>query len=131
MPKLDAITVAVFNGQGPTFTPASNQSGLSTWYDYEGAQTPAALPKLTVSVSQPSKTSKLFKTRVKLAVPVPKQDVNGVVINAVDHQNSVDITFLSADSATKLERTFLLNAAVGLLQNALLKEVVEDARSIY
>lgn len=131
MPKFDSITLDIGGGQGPKFTPVSNQNGLSTWYDYEDAATPALLPKLTVSVAQPSKTSKLFKTRVKLVVPQPKHDVSGAVLGVADHQNSVDITFLSADNAVPFERSSMLAMAIATLQNELIKDVVQNARSVY
>lgn len=131
MPKFDAITLDLGGGQGPKFTPVSNQSGLSTWADYDDAATPALMPKLTISVSQPSKTSKLFKTRVKVVVPFPKKDVSGANTGVADHQNSVDITFLSADNAVAFERTSLLSMTIAMLQNELVKDVVQNARSIY
>lgn len=130
MPKFDIVTVVSDVAGTHTYTPSSNQGGLSSWINYAAA-TPTLQSKLTVSVAQPSKTSKLYKARIKLVVPVPKKDLNGAVTGLVDHVNSVDMTFLSSEASTILERSNLLELATALLNTQLILDVVPEARSIY
>lgn len=116
MPQLDPIEITVDGSTEPlTFEPLTLANNLATFADESGSA-PTLNKVFTVSVQRPSKTSKVAKVRIKLVVPVAKV-VGGVATSDKDHENSFDITFLSAANATEVERA----AIIDLLQSFLYK----------
>lgn len=96
-----------------------------------GVKAKALQPKLTVSISQPSKTSRISKVRVKLVVPVAVLDVNGVATNVKSHENSADTTYLFSEKSTEAERAELDAIFASLDSASPFPEVIRQLKSMY
>lgn len=129
MPAFAPITLAG-NGKTVNFTPLKLSGSVASWTDF-GALTLALQPQLTSSVVAPSKTSSLYKSRVKMVVPFAVLDVNDDETAVVDHLNSFDITFLFDKKSTLETRRQTYELCKQALANALLQDTIELVRPVY
>lgn len=91
----------------------------------------ALQPTLTMSISRPSKTSRISKVRVKLVVPVAALDINGVSTNIKSHENSADTTYLFSEKSTEAERAELDAIFASMLGFGPFPEVIRQLKSMY
>lgn len=93
-------------------------------------------PKVIINAAQPSKTSRLYKTRVKLVVPV-LEVVNASTYNGITpaptkaYDLTFDGTFFCPERATLADRKNLLAYVKNLLAHATLTAVVQDQEVVY
>lgn len=92
---------------------------------------PALQASFTVSLSRPSKTSRISKVRVKLVVPVAATDLSGNPTQTKSHENSADITFLFSEKSTLAERELVSTALDRLLDLTELRQVSRELKSFY
>ncbi len=98
----------------------------------EPVPTVAALQStVTVSISRPSKTSRISKIRVKLVVPVAALDADGKPTSVKSHENSADITYLFAEKSSLKERRWLDTEFRGLLADGPFSDVIQQLKSMY
>lgn len=114
----------------PTFNPISKIGNLASYSD-DSAISIAVEPLLTISNVRPSKTSKLYKVRAKMVLPVSAVDANDVPTGVKAREASVDVTFLFHETATDAEKLNLLTCFEGLLANADVVSVITEGKSIY
>lgn len=120
---------------GYLFEPSTQVGNLSTFADYNQAL-PSLRSKLTVSLVQPSKTSKLNKARIKLVLvnegtvydPVTSTYVPNKTARAVC---SADVTFIFPENSTDTDRVNLLQHFISALQNNAVDEVITSCRPFY
>jgi len=91
----------------------------------------ALQPTLTMSISRPSKTSRISKVRIKLAVPVAALDVNGISTNVKSHENSADITYLFSEKSTDGERAEVDALFAATIGTSSFQEVIRKLKSMY
>lgn len=126
-----------------TFEPLMNEKGMASYVGSTvvtdtttgvstGPATAAALqPTVTISLSRPSKTSRISKARVKLVIPVAALDAVGNPTNVKSHENSADTTFLFSEKSTEVERDDLDFCFQGLLQSDDFFAVIHKLKSMY
>lgn len=91
------------------YKPSRVVNGVATFLDKDlFAGVPNGYSVLSVSHSDPSKTSRNAKTRFKLAIP--QLDAEGLVKSTC----SVDVTFLCSDTSALLDRQHLVALAASL-----------------
>jgi len=131
MAAIAAITLD--DGETPpvvrTYSPVSIKGDLATWFDrtYNSGMS-AGFGQLTASLVRPSKTSKLNKVRVKLALPTL---ITGGVSPFVEYTTSVDIQFLLPELSTEADRQNVLALAKNALAEAIIEAMVVDLDSVY
>jgi hypothetical protein len=81
---------------------------------------------LSMSVTPPSKTSKLYKVRCKIVAPVAD-----AVTGLLSHSNTADFTFLLPKQSLTTERTGLLLDVSELIAHAVVEEQVVALAPIY
>lgn len=146
MPQIAPIVVNYGNmavSKETTFEPLGTEKGLTSYAGgtvstdsatnvVTGPATAAALqPTLTVSLSRPSKTSRISKARIKLVMPVAAVDAVGNPTSVKSHENSADITYLFSEKSTEAERDDLDFCLQGLIQSDSLFEVIHKLKSMY
>jgi len=97
-----------------------------------GPPTAAVLQStLTISLSRPSKTSRISKVRIKLVSPVAALDAVGAPTNIKSHENSADVTYLFSEKSTQDERQDLDVMFRALLDDAPSYLVIQQLKSMY
>lgn len=93
-------------------------------------------PSLTIVSSQPSKTSNLYKTRVKIVMPV-LEVVNASTYNGITpsptkaYDLTFDCTIFCPQRATLADRKDILALAKNALSHATISSIVVDQEVIY
>lgn len=123
--------------------PVGSKDGLTT---YAGGDTktvlatsvvvgtpsvPALQTQYTVSMSRPSKTSRISKVRIKLVRPVEALDSTGNPVGTKSHENSADLTFLFSEKSSRDERWDTMNAFLTLINTADSEAIIADLKSLY
>jgi len=146
MPQIAPIVVTYGNmnvSKETTFDPLGTEKGLTS---YAGgtvvtdtvnntvtgpATAPALQPTVMISLTRPTKTSRLSKARVKLVIPVAAKDALGNPTAVKSHENSADVTYLFSEKSTEEERDDLDFCFQGLLQSDAFFEVIHKQKSMY
>lgn len=127
MPAQTTITL----GEGSlTLNPLGKVGNIASYSD-DSAVSVAVEPMLTISSVRPSKTSKLYKVRMKLSVPVSALDTLGDPNGVKIREASADLTFLFHETATDVEKQFMLDSLNQLISNADVAAVITEGKSIY
>lgn len=119
--------------------PVKLQGGIATYTEFSQS-VPSLRDFLTVSLQQPTKTSRLYKARVKYTQINEKMDntdpVNPVGTGTVDHVNSADIIFIFDEKSTAVTRKAIKQRMFDLLRVngggvSDIDDVISDLRPIY
>jgi hypothetical protein len=113
----------------PTFVPLGKQGNIASYR--ENAVSVAVEPLLTISSQRPSKTSKLFKVRLKGIIPVGGVDAASQPTGVKIRENSFDISFMMHESATEAEKQYLHAVAEATISNTLTSALVTQGDVIY
>ncbi len=150
MPQIEPIVITT-NAAGTTnvstntltLEPVGSKDGLTSYAGGNvmhdtvtnidvGPATAAALQStLQISLSRPSKTSRLSKVRIKLVQPVAALDAVGVPTNIKSHENSADVTYLFSEKSTDVERQNLDVMFRAILDDAPSYAVIQQLKSLY
>lgn len=130
--NFDFEPVGISNGlasyQATKSTVAMDENGVP--YAVPVYESAVLQPTLTISLQKPSKTSRISKARFKVVIPKPVF-VDGAATAAKSHENSVDITFISSERATSIERAELVNVLNQLISSVTAMQVVQENKAIY
>lgn len=104
---------------------ADRSSGISVGY-----------PTITASLTAPSKTSRLYKARLKVVFPVLETISNSTMSGIAPaptkaYDLTADMTFLMPERSTLQDRKDILALAKNLLANAVTTALVENNETIY
>lgn len=126
-----------------TLEPIGNDKGLTSYAGsilktdvgagtvVEMTKSAALQPTLTISLSRPSKTSRISKARVKLVVPVAALDALGNPTGVKSHENSADTTYLFSEKSTEQERKDLDFCMQELIVSQPIHDVIQKLKSMY
>jgi hypothetical protein len=131
MPALKPLSLTDSNGTAHNFDPTTNQNGLVSFIGVDGIGAPSLSKTLTVSLSRPSKTSKVAKSRIRFAAPVAVLDSYGIPTKVKSHDNWFDITFVSSEKATMMERDALVKMCQLILTDADLLDSIVNNRNFW
>jgi len=131
MPQFQPLVVpaTTSNGNILHLTPVKIAGGVAFYSDFT-APTPALQAQMSVSVSQPTKTSQLYKTRIKISLPMCKSDASGNDLPVLDYITTADVTFIAPAQSNFASRSLVR----GFLQKALEllgEDVVDNVMPIY
>lgn len=93
------------------FVPVAHNGNVVVYHDRAQA-IPSLRKTLTLSLAVPTKTSKLYKARFRMVVPVEKMDLSGatpVGTGIADYINSFDLTYILDGRSTEASRQDLFN----------------------
>lgn len=137
MPAIGTITIndGAATPVAHNFTP-SGISGDVAKYDDRSGGISVGFPRITISSAAPSKTSRLYKARVKVVLPV-LENIAGTSSNGFTpapvkaYDLTADMTFILPERSTQQNRKDLLAFAKNLLANAVVTSVVQDNEVVY
>lgn len=118
-----------------TFSPVAQTGLLSSFADRSGGIS-VGYPTITISTAQPSKTSRLYKARLKVVFPILETLSNSTMSGITPaptkaYDVSADITFMMPERSTLADRKDILALAKNLLSNALVAAIVENNETLY
>lgn len=120
MPQFATITLT-----STTWVPERMKGDIAFYTDI--AEPVIELRKsLSISVVPPSKTSKLYKVRCKIVVPVAD-----AVTGLLSHSNTLDATFMIPKQSLAAERTAILADLTELVGDAIMTSLVVDLAPVY
>lgn len=137
MPAIGTITIN--DGAGTpvahSFTPSGIAGAIASYDDRVGGIS-VGFPHITISSVSPTKTSRMYKARVKVVLPV-LENISGTASNgfapaptkAYDLQ--FDGTFILPERSTLQNRKDLFAFVKNLMANAVMTAVVENNEVIY
>lgn len=137
MPQIG--NVVINDGAGTpvahTFAPVTINGPLASYADRSGGIA-VGFPTITASLTSPTKTSRLYKARLRVVVPVLETLSNSTVSGILPaptkgYDMTADMTFLMPERSTLQNRKDLLAFAKNLLANALVTAVIENNETIY
>ncbi|UUW21393.1 MAG: coat protein [Sanya fiers-like virus 45] len=128
MPQFTKTALPVAQLGNLMLVPMEQKNGVSFFQDAT-ASTPALAPTLSVSLTRPSKTSKLYKVRMKGEVPIPKANPDGTQTKQVDYSTTFDITFISPENSSIASREFARNMLLAAL--TAFEDSVVSLESVY
>jgi hypothetical protein len=129
MPQIQPITATAIQ-----WTPVKRIGNAVVYNDL--TQPIASLRKtLTLSFAEPSKTSKLFKIRIRIVSPVEAMDKSvtpNVGLGVVDYLNSVDMTYIYDARSTDVSRLEIVDGIFNLLNfSPEVSALAEDLTPLY
>lgn len=137
MPAFGAITLN--DGQGTpvahTFSPLTLIGSEAKFADRSTGIT-VGYPTVSIVTTQPSKTSRLSKTRMKIVMPV-LEVVNASTYSGITpaptraYDMTADMTFFCPERSTLAQRKDILAFAKNLLTNAIAAQIVETQETVY
>jgi hypothetical protein len=110
-------------------TPQSIVGNIATYMD-TSTDVAVAFPKLTASLTRPSKNSKNSRVRLRYSLPTLETAVVGVPPKAA-YENYVDITFTFNERSTSAERTIFKGDIMAILAEATIDELIVDLNMLY
>jgi hypothetical protein len=137
---MPAIANIVINdGQGTpvahTFAPVTIKAEVASYADRVGGIS-VGYPTITASLSQPTKTSRLYKARLKVVMPVLETVSNSTMSGILPaptkaYDVTADMTFFMPERSTLSDRKNILAYAKNLLANAVSTALIETNETIY
>lgn len=118
-----------------TFAPVAINGVVASYADRSGGII-VGYPKLTLSLTEPSKNSRNSKARFKLMLPV-LEVIAGTTVGGITppaskaYELMADITFTIPDRATLQNRKDLLELFKNLLDHTTIESMVQDGAGIY
>lgn len=118
-----------------TFGPVGTKDGVSSYADRSGGIA-VGYPTITVSLIQPSKTSKLYKARIKVVMPVLETISNSTVSGILPaptkgYDMSADVTFILPERSSLQNRKDILAYCKNLLADAVTTAIVQNLETVY
>lgn len=128
MPQIAVISI---DEVGPPavaveLTPQSIQGNLATYYD-TSLGVPALFPKLTQSLTRPSKGVKNSRVRVRIEMPVS----NGLEPAAYSYSNFADVTFTFDEKSSEEERLKLFTVFDTVMGHASTQAMIQGLNFVY
>lgn len=138
MPQIANIVINDATSPTPvahTFAPVSQGGSDCSLADRSGGIS-VGYPTISVSMSLPSKSSRLYKTRLKVALPVLENVTNSTVSGiapapTLSYTMTADMTFFMPERSTLQNRKDIIAYAKNALANALITSVLENNETIY
>jgi hypothetical protein len=131
MPALKPLSLIATDGNTHNFDPTTNQNGMVSYIGVDGIGAPSLSKTLTVSLTRPSKTSKVAKSRIRFVAPVALLDSYGIATKTKSHDNWFDITFVSSEKATVSERDALVKMCQLILTDTDLLDSIVNNRNFW
>jgi len=118
-----------------TFAPVAVNGDLASYADRSGGIS-VGYPTITASLAAPSKTSRLYKARIKVVMPVLETISNSTMSGIAPaptkaYDITADMTFLMPERSTLQDRKNILAFAKNLLANAVVTALVENNETVY
>lgn len=118
-----------------TFSPVNIVADVAKFADRSGGIS-VGYPTLTVSLTAPSKTSRLYKARCKVVMPVLETISNSTMSGIAPaptkaYDLTADMTFFMPERSTLQNRKDILAYAKNLLAHAMVTALVQDNENIY
>jgi hypothetical protein len=135
----DIANIVINDGQATpvahTFAPAAQGERGSLFQDRSGGIS-VGYPTISVNTVPPSKTSHLYKTRVKVSLPIMENVTNSTVSGiapapTLSYTMTADMTFFMPDRSSLQNRKDIIAYAKNSLANALIAAVLEDNAMIF
>jgi len=137
MPAIANIVIndALATPVAHTFAPVSQGLMGSSFADRVGGVA-VGYPAISVVTTPPSKNSRLFKTRIKVTLPVLENVTNSTVSGVapaptLSYTMTADMTFFMPERSALQNRKDIIAYAKGALANALIAAVLENNETIY
>lgn len=133
MPQFKEITFTTMLpdvNTGWAFKPFGRKDAVFTYADPYRANSPDLRTVITVSTAQPSKTSKLMKVRVKVTMPVAKDDaVTGATL--FDYNVTADFSFMAPANSSADARELALEILQKFLGTVDVQNMIVAAEPLY
>lgn len=118
-----------------TFAPVGINGAVASFADRSGGFS-VGYPTITASIANPSKTSRLYKARFKVVLPVMETISNSTMSGIAPaptkaYDLTADVTFLMPERSSLQNRKDILALARNLLANAVATALIENNESIY
>lgn len=118
-----------------TFAPVS-QSGTGAVLADRSGGISVGYPTFEINTSLPSKTSRLYKTRLKIALPVLENVTNSTISGiapapTLSYTMTADMTFFMPERSNLQNRKDIIAFAKNALANALVSAVLENNETLY
>lgn len=113
-----------------TFSPV-RRDGVVVFYRDLSETIPSLRPTLSISLAEPTKTSKLYKARVRVTIPRPELNTEGDPTGRVQGLNSFDINAIYDAASTANDRAELISTLKALVTSEEFGEVVQDLLPLY
>lgn len=130
---MSAIVPISLTNVAPAFNfqldPQSINGGLASYLDTSGG-VPLGYPKLTASLTRPSKGSKYTRVRIRLALPVLNAAVAGQA-QTLAYENFADITYTFSESSSLEDRQIVRTALEQILADVTILAMVDDLQQLY
>ena len=137
MPAIATITIN--DGAGApvahNFSPSGITGDVAKYHDRVGGIS-VGFPAITISSVSPTKTSRLYKARMKIVLPV-LENTSGTASNGFTpaptkaYDLIADMTFILPERSTQQNRKDLLAFAKNLLAHAVPTAVIQDNEVVY
>lgn len=137
MPAIGNITIndGAATPIAHTFTPSGITGEVARYHDRSGGIS-VGFPAISISSVTPSKTSRLYKARVKVVLPV-LENTSGSASNGFTpaptkaYDLMADMTFILPERSVKQNRKDLLAFVKNLLAQPVITSVIEDNEVVY
>lgn len=137
MPAIGTITIndGATTPVAHNFTPSGITGDVAKYDDRVGGIS-VGFPRITISSVAPSKTSRLYKVRAKVVLPV-LENVAGTASNGFTpapvkaYDLMADMTFILPERSVTQNRKDLLAFAKNLLSHAVMTAVIQDNEVVY
>jgi len=118
-----------------TFAPVTITGPIASFADRSGGIS-VGYPVISASLTAPSKTSRLYKARLKLVLPVLETISNSTMSGIAPaptkaYDLTADMTFLMPERSTLQNRKDILALAKNLLADAVVTALVQNNETIY
>lgn len=108
------------------------REGAVVFYRESEHEVPALRSSLSISLVEPTKTSRLYKVRMKCVVPVAEVDPNtSAQTGKVARLNSFDLSFIFDANSTTDERQIMVNTLNELAAHTIFADVVKKLEPIF
>lgn len=111
------------------FNPQEINGGISTYLDTVGG-IPLGYPRLTASLTRPSKGNKYSRARVRMVVPTLNTPVTGVA-PSLAYENFGDVTFTFSELSSLAEREAFKAAFIAALNDVTIQALTVDLEQLY
>lgn len=131
--------IVINDGQGTpvahTFAPVNILGNTASYADRAGGIS-VGYPTVSVTLSLPSKTSRLYKARLKVVMPVMETISNSTMSGILPaptkaYDLTADMIFYMPERSTLADRTNILAYAKNLLAHATATSVVQSNETVY
>lgn len=131
--------VVINDGQGTpvahTFAPVNLIGNAANFADRVGGIS-VGYPTILISLTPPSKTSRLYKARLRIVVPTLETISNSTMSGIAPaptkaYDSTVDMMFFMPERSTLSDRKNILAYAKNLLAHATVTSVIENNETVY